>query len=319
LTRQRTCNSLRCNDLGQEGFIYFNARYYDPTTGRFITEDPSAKGTGWYTYCQNNPLTYVDPDGRREVEGESPEEDERKAREKRRRERDEDNGDVGTRRRTNVRGRVRTWEDWINAIAAGFTHFAPDEIAMALRDLDAAAIARRKKIFNEMMSSLYVEALASILGTPYTEIDCAGGVRYAIHKVTGIPLSDLADLEQNLLMKQSWTTKIEQSALMPSDLIFYDIPGTRPRSGLGDWEHVMTYVGSSVVNIARAKMAAGFIPAVDPYSKNVISTTLDSFGEYTGYISLSTNQNFMARKHPGTTYEYYRIDWVELFKAYGSK
>jgi hypothetical protein len=68
--------------------IYFNARYYDPTVGRFLTEDSSAKGTGWYTYCQNNPLTYVDPDGRREVEGASPEEDERKARERRRRERD---------------------------------------------------------------------------------------------------------------------------------------------------------------------------------------------------------------------------------------
>jgi hypothetical protein len=93
LTRQRTCNSLRCNELGEEGLIYFNARYYDPTIGRFITEDPSAKGTGWYNYCNNNPLTYTDPTGRKEVIGASPEEDERKARERRRRERDDEGDD----------------------------------------------------------------------------------------------------------------------------------------------------------------------------------------------------------------------------------
>jgi hypothetical protein len=93
LTRQRTCNSLRCNELGRGGVIYFNARHYDPKTGRFITEDPSAQGTGWYNYANNNPLTYVDPDGRREVEGESPEEDERKVRERRRKEREDDDDD----------------------------------------------------------------------------------------------------------------------------------------------------------------------------------------------------------------------------------
>ena len=28
------------------GLVYFNARYYDPTTGRFITEDPPGRGRG---------------------------------------------------------------------------------------------------------------------------------------------------------------------------------------------------------------------------------------------------------------------------------
>jgi RHS repeat-associated protein len=46
------------------GLLYFNARYYDPTIGRFITEDPSRKGTGWYTYCSNNPVNRSDPTGR---------------------------------------------------------------------------------------------------------------------------------------------------------------------------------------------------------------------------------------------------------------
>jgi RHS repeat-associated protein len=45
------------------GLLYFNARYYDPTIGRFITEDPSRKGTGWYTYCENNPINRTDPTG----------------------------------------------------------------------------------------------------------------------------------------------------------------------------------------------------------------------------------------------------------------
>jgi RHS repeat-associated protein len=46
-----------------EGEIYFNARYYDPVVGRFLTEDPSRKGHSWYSYCNNNPLTYIDPTG----------------------------------------------------------------------------------------------------------------------------------------------------------------------------------------------------------------------------------------------------------------
>jgi RHS repeat-associated protein len=47
------------------GLLYFNARYYDPALGRFLTEDPSRKGTSWYSYCNNNPLTYTDPTGRK--------------------------------------------------------------------------------------------------------------------------------------------------------------------------------------------------------------------------------------------------------------
>jgi RHS repeat-associated protein len=46
------------------GLYYFNARYYDPIIGRFITEDPAKQGNSWYTYCGNNPLNHTDPDGR---------------------------------------------------------------------------------------------------------------------------------------------------------------------------------------------------------------------------------------------------------------
>ena len=45
------------------GLYYFNARWYDPDTGRFITEDPLEDGLNWYAYCGNNPLRFVDPSG----------------------------------------------------------------------------------------------------------------------------------------------------------------------------------------------------------------------------------------------------------------
>jgi RHS repeat-associated protein len=56
--------SFTGKDYDATGLQYFNARYYDPTIGRFITEDPSRKGTGWFTYCSNNPVNRTDPTGR---------------------------------------------------------------------------------------------------------------------------------------------------------------------------------------------------------------------------------------------------------------
>jgi len=45
------------------GLIYMRARYYDPASGRFISEDPGRNGTNWYAYCGNNPVNMVDPTG----------------------------------------------------------------------------------------------------------------------------------------------------------------------------------------------------------------------------------------------------------------
>ena len=48
---------------------YLRARYYDPTIGRFISEDSNwgkdqdPLSLNLYTYCQNNPILYVDPSG----------------------------------------------------------------------------------------------------------------------------------------------------------------------------------------------------------------------------------------------------------------
>jgi RHS repeat-associated protein len=43
--------------------VYFNARFYMPEVGRFLTMDPVKAGVNWYVYCGNNPLRYIDPTG----------------------------------------------------------------------------------------------------------------------------------------------------------------------------------------------------------------------------------------------------------------
>jgi RHS repeat-associated protein len=48
------------------GLYYMNARYYDPTLGRFLSEDPLGLGGGdltLYSYAGNNPVVFVDPSG----------------------------------------------------------------------------------------------------------------------------------------------------------------------------------------------------------------------------------------------------------------
>ncbi len=44
---------------------YYRARYYDPSTARFIAEDPARFNAGvhFYKYVKNQPLDYVDPYG----------------------------------------------------------------------------------------------------------------------------------------------------------------------------------------------------------------------------------------------------------------
>jgi RHS repeat-associated protein len=55
--------------LDDIGLYYYNARYYDPTIGRFISPDtivplPSnPQSFNRYSYCLNNPLKSIDPSG----------------------------------------------------------------------------------------------------------------------------------------------------------------------------------------------------------------------------------------------------------------
>jgi RHS repeat-associated protein len=51
---------------GETGLYYYRARYYDPTVGRFISEDPMGFGAGdtnLYRYVFNNATNYTDPSG----------------------------------------------------------------------------------------------------------------------------------------------------------------------------------------------------------------------------------------------------------------
>ncbi len=47
------------------GLLYYRDRYYDPQTGRFISQDPSgvAGGTNLYQYALSSPTAYTDPTG----------------------------------------------------------------------------------------------------------------------------------------------------------------------------------------------------------------------------------------------------------------
>jgi RHS repeat-associated protein len=48
----------------ESGLVYLRARYYDPTTGQFISRDPIESVTRVpYSYAGNNPLNNVDPSG----------------------------------------------------------------------------------------------------------------------------------------------------------------------------------------------------------------------------------------------------------------
>jgi len=49
----------------ETGLQYFGARYYDPSTGKFSTVDSAKDGVNWFVYATNNPLKFIDPDGRK--------------------------------------------------------------------------------------------------------------------------------------------------------------------------------------------------------------------------------------------------------------
>jgi RHS repeat-associated protein len=47
----------------ESGLVYMRARYYDPGTGRFISQDAASDGRNWFVYCQNDPINFADQTG----------------------------------------------------------------------------------------------------------------------------------------------------------------------------------------------------------------------------------------------------------------
>ncbi|MBL8066614.1 MAG: RHS repeat-associated core domain-containing protein [Chthonomonadaceae bacterium] len=61
--KQGYCASLGHRADDESGLVYMRARYYEPSTGRFVSEDREADGGNWFLYCSNNPLAMVDASG----------------------------------------------------------------------------------------------------------------------------------------------------------------------------------------------------------------------------------------------------------------
>jgi RHS repeat-associated protein len=63
-TRQGFVGGLGHETDDETGLVYMRARYYDPTVGRFGSEDPGKQGANWYQYCNDDPINHVDNSGK---------------------------------------------------------------------------------------------------------------------------------------------------------------------------------------------------------------------------------------------------------------
>lgn len=61
--RGRYCANLGHVQDEESGIVYMRARYYEPGSGRFVSEDPAMVEVNAYAYCASNPIQYCDPTG----------------------------------------------------------------------------------------------------------------------------------------------------------------------------------------------------------------------------------------------------------------
>ena len=59
----RYCANLGHVQDDESGLIYMRARYYEPSTGRFVSEDPARDGVNWFVYAASTPSLGVDLQG----------------------------------------------------------------------------------------------------------------------------------------------------------------------------------------------------------------------------------------------------------------
>ena len=60
----RYCGSLGHKQDDESGPVYMRARYYEPSSGRFVSEEPAECGLNYYTYASDDPLNRTDTTGK---------------------------------------------------------------------------------------------------------------------------------------------------------------------------------------------------------------------------------------------------------------
>jgi RHS repeat-associated protein len=63
-SKHRFVGSLGHPSEDETGLIYMRARYYDPVTGRFVSEDPEQQTINWFAYGNLSPTTTTDGSGK---------------------------------------------------------------------------------------------------------------------------------------------------------------------------------------------------------------------------------------------------------------
>ncbi|MBV6459096.1 MAG: tRNA nuclease WapA [Fimbriimonadaceae bacterium] len=63
IPNQRYCANLGHRQDDESSLIYMRARYYEPGTGRYLSQDRAMDGANWYVYCGSNPVNAIDGNG----------------------------------------------------------------------------------------------------------------------------------------------------------------------------------------------------------------------------------------------------------------
>jgi RHS repeat-associated protein len=58
------CANIGHKQDDESGLVYMRTRYYEPGSGRFVSEDPGRFGPNWFMYCENKPMDLFDYDGK---------------------------------------------------------------------------------------------------------------------------------------------------------------------------------------------------------------------------------------------------------------
>jgi RHS repeat-associated protein len=62
------CANIGHKQDDESGLIYIRARYYEPTSGRFVSEDLACDKSNWFLYCDSDPVNGRDYSGNEEFD-----------------------------------------------------------------------------------------------------------------------------------------------------------------------------------------------------------------------------------------------------------